>query len=318
MRSIALINQKGGVGKTTTALNLGATFAAMGRRVLLMDLDPQANLSSWLLGPASEELELTMAEVFLGGANLEDLITPTSVEGLDLIPADLRLSGVERSLVGDSGVEALLKKAIESSQIDPCIGDPAFDMYEDLIIDCPPSIGLLTVNALVAAKEVLIPVQAHVLALNGVRNLCKVIETIQNRLHPELKIAGILICMANSRTNLSREVEELARQHFGDLVFRTTIRENVRVAECPSHFLPLCQYAPSCPATIDYRNLAAEMLEREEGKAPATASPCLGAKSALDKLVCSATGAAPSPSPSLPSMDSLPSLPSTQESGFAR
>ncbi len=263
MRSIAVMNQKGGVGKTTTVVNLSAALCALGKRVLALDIDPQSNLTTWLLGPGSEELEGTVAELLQGALNLEDVVMSTGIEGLDLAPADLRLSGAERTLAGEIAAETILRKVIDRADLAPCEEDPGFDLYDFLIIDCPPSVGMLTVNALSAVKEIVIPVQAQALSLNGVANLRRVIGVIQSRLNPQLRISGILLSMTDGRTNLSREVEETTRRHFGDLVFETTIRENVRVAECPSHFLPLSDYAPSSPAVADYRKLAEEVLGRE-------------------------------------------------------
>jgi chromosome partitioning protein len=264
MRSIALINQKGGVAKTTTTVNLGAALAARGKRVLVADMDPQANLTSWLLGHASEGLEDTMAEVLQGRSRLGDVITQTRVEGLDLIPADLRLTGLEKSLAGEIGGETILQRALDQAELAPPVGDPNFDLYDYLLIDCPPSVGMLTVNALCAVQEVVIPVQAHVLSLNGVASLMQVIEVIQSRLHPELEIAGVLLTMVNRRTKLSVEIEESARRHFGDLVFKRTIRECVRLAECPSHFAPIHEYAATSTAARDYFKLADEVIAGEK------------------------------------------------------
>jgi chromosome partitioning protein len=263
MRSIALINQKGGVGKTTTAVNLGACLAEAGRRVLLVDMDPQANLSTWLLGPAAEDLETTIGEILLGKASLTDAIMEVEAPKQSLIPSGLHLSGVERMLAGEMAAEGILKREFEKTQFEAGVGDPEFDEYDYVLFDCPPSLGLLTLNALSAAREVIIPVQAKVLALNGVANLRRVIGVIRERLNPGLEVSGILLCMTDSRTNLSREVESSARSHFGPLVYRSMIRENVRVAESPSHFLPITRYAGSNPAAEDYRNFCREVLAQE-------------------------------------------------------
>lgn len=269
MRSIALMNQKGGVGKTTTAVHLAAFLRNLDRKVLLVDIDPQANLTSWLLGRGSEALEATVSELFQGAATLDEIILPTSIPGIDIVPADLRLSGTERALAGEIGAESILKNGIESAELAPCEEDRSFDIYDYLLIDCPPSIGMLTVNALSAVNEILIPVQAHALALHGVANLRRVISVIQSRLNPRLQVTGLLLTMTDGRTNLSREVERSAREHFPDLVYKSTIRENVRVAECPSHFMSVDRYAPDSPVVADYRRLAEEVVEQEAAAGPA-------------------------------------------------
>ena len=263
MRSIALINQKGGVGKTTTAVNLGACLAEAGKRVLLVDMDPQANLTSWLLGPASEDVDETIGEVLLGKTDLLSAVAEVETTRVDLIPSGMHLSGVERLLAGEMDAEGILKRAFDKAGLDSGVGDPEYDEYDYVLFDCPPSLGLLTLNALVACREVIIPVQTKVLALNGVASLRRVIGLVRERLNPDLEVTGILLCMIDSRTNLSREVEASARTHFGSLVFKPMVRENVRVAESPSHFLPITRYAGSNPAAEDFRNLAREIIDQE-------------------------------------------------------
>jgi len=263
MRSIALINQKGGVGKTTTAVNLGACLAEAGKRVLLVDMDPQANLTSWLLGPASEDVSETIGEVLLGKTDLLSAVAEVETTRVNLIPSGMHLSGVERLLAGEMDAEGILKRAFDKAGLDSRVGDPEYDEYDYVLFDCPPSLGLLTLNALVACREVIIPVQTKVLALNGVASLRRVIGLVRERLNPDLEVTGILLCMIDSRTNLSREVEASARTHFGSLVFKPMVRENVRVAESPSHFLPITRYAGSNPAAEDFRNLAREIINQE-------------------------------------------------------
>lgn len=264
MRSIALINQKGGVGKTTTTVNLGACLAESGKRVLLVDMDPQANLSTWLLGPSAEDVEDTVGEVLLGKTGLSEVILELKDPNLSLAPSGIHLSGIERILAGEMAAEGILKRAFATAQLEAGVGDPEFDEYDYVLFDCPPSLGLLTLNALVAAREVIIPVQTKVLALNGVANLRRTIGLVRERLNPHLEVSGILLCMTDSRTNLSREVESSARSHFASLVFKTMIRENVRVAESPSHFLPITRYASTNPAADDYRNFCHEVIEQEK------------------------------------------------------
>ncbi len=271
MRSIALINQKGGVGKTTTAVNLGACLAEAGRRVLLVDMDPQANLTSWLLGPASEDLDETVADVLMGKTDLPSVINSVEGAGVSLVPSGIHLSGVERLLAAEMAAETMLKRAFDKAELESGVGDPQFDEYDYILFDCPPSLGLLTLNALAAAREVIIPVQTKVLALNGVANLRRVIGVVRDRLNPALEVTGIILCMTDSRTNLSREVEASARAHFGSLVFRSMIRDNVRVAESPSHFLPITRYASTNAAAEDYRNLCREVMAQEAPRAEAGA-----------------------------------------------
>jgi chromosome partitioning protein len=264
MRSIALINQKGGVGKTSTVVNLGAVLAERGKRVLALDLDPQANLTSWLLGPASEGLGDTVTEVICGEARLADIIVRTAHEGLDLVPANPSLSGAERLLATEIAAETVLRDALLATELAPDPDDPSFDLYDYLLIDCPPSANILSINAMTSVNEIIIPVQTEVLALNGLANVRQVITKIRHRLNPTLEVAGILLVMVRHNTNLAREVEASTRSRFGPLVYTTTIRECVRVAECPSHCLAVNRYAPNAGVTADYRRLVDEILAHEE------------------------------------------------------
>lgn len=252
MRSIALTNQKGGVAKTTTAVNLGACLAELGRRVLLIDLDPQANLSSWL-GIKQEGLEKSIYNVLLGETNIEGVLKDSKVKGLWLAPSTVELAGAERLLANEVGREIILKQRL----------DHLVENYDYILLDCPPSLGLITVNALTASREVFIPVETKILALNGLVTLVSTINLVKERLNPLLEVTGIIPCMYDSRTNLSREVVEQLRARFGSKVFNTVIRENIRLAECPISGLPIHLYAPGSPGAQDYMNLAKEVIQTE-------------------------------------------------------
>lgn len=248
MRAIAVTNQKGGSGKTTSAVNLAAAAGEASRRTLVIDLDPQASASTWL-GITSEERGLL--DVFTEGRALGDLIQQTATPGVDLVPASPWLVGIERALAGEVGAELLLRRAVAALP----------SRWELVLIDCPPSLGFLAVAALVACPEVLVPVEAHVMALSGLAALLGTVERVRERLHPELRLAAILPCRV-TRTNLARDVVARLRDRFGDLVLHTVIRENVRLAEAPSFGQPITLYAPGSPGAEDYRAAAAELLAR--------------------------------------------------------
>jgi len=252
MRVIALLNQKGGSGKTTTAVNLAAALAERKKRVLLLDFDPAAAASYWL---GVQNGGRGIIEVLTGEKNLVDLILDTGIIGLDLIPASMLLSSAEKFLAGEIGAEALLKKRLHKLPQ---------DRWEYLLIDCPPSLGLLTLNALSAAHEVLIPVETHVITLSGLVSLMQTVEVVKERLNPSLVISGILACRVDRRTNHSLDVVESLKKKFGQLMYKTKIRENVRLAECPSFGRPITSYAPSSPGAQDYRDLARELLAQEK------------------------------------------------------
>jgi chromosome partitioning protein len=250
VHTLALANQKGGSAKTTTAVNLAAALGERGLRVLLLDLDPQASASQWY-GLASTERGLF--EVLLGQGSLTALARPTVVPGVDLVPASPWLVGVDKALAGEIGAETLLRRQVEAL--------PA-DRWDYLLIDCPPSLGLLTVSALAAVQAVLVPVEAHVMALQGLAQLLQTVEVVQARLQPTLTIAGILACRVHARTRHAQEVVEELRRRFGALVYQVVIRDNVRLAECPSFGCPITHYAPRSPGAEDYRALAAEVMAR--------------------------------------------------------
>ncbi|MCB7129299.1 MAG: ParA family protein [Candidatus Brocadiales bacterium] len=253
MRSIAITNQKGGVAKTTTAVNLGACLAERGKRVLLIDLDPQANLTSWL-GLGKEENARSIYDVFVGDTGLNEVLVDYRMNGLRVAPSVVELAGAERLLSNETGRDTILKRKLAELP-----GD-----YDYVLFDCPPSLGVITINALAAAKEVFIPVETKILALNGLVTLTHTIQLIKDKVNPSLEVTGIVACMYDGRTNLSREVVEKLRAHFGDKVFKTVIRENIRLAECPISELPIHLYAPGCAGAKDYESLADEVIASEK------------------------------------------------------
>ncbi|MCQ4574814.1 MAG: AAA family ATPase [Candidatus Brocadiales bacterium] len=253
MRSIAITNQKGGVAKTTTAVNLGACLAERGKRVLLIDLDPQANLTSWL-GLGKEENARSIYDVFVGDTGLNEVLVDYRMNGLRVAPSVVELAGAERLLSNETGRDTILKRKLAELP-----GD-----YDYVLFDCPPSLGVITINALAAAKEVFIPVETKILALNGLVTLTHTIQLIKDKVNPSLEVTGIVACMYDGRTNLSREVVEKLRAHFGNKVFKTVIRENIRLAECPISELPIHLYAPGCAGAKDYESLADEVIASEK------------------------------------------------------
>lgn len=253
MRRIAITNQKGGVAKTTTTVNLGACLAERGKKVLLIDLDPQANLTSWLgFGAVSEGK--SVYDVFIGDTRLDEVLKDSKTHKLWVAPSVVELAGAERLLLTETGRDTVLKKKLAEMKED----------FDYVFFDCPPSLGIITINALTAAKEVFIPVETKILALNGLVTLTHTIQRIKERINPSLEITGIIACMYDGRTNLSREVLEKLKAHFGDKVFKTPIRENIRLAECPISELPIHLYAPGSPGAKDYENLADEVIESEK------------------------------------------------------
>lgn len=247
-RTIAIINQKGGSGKTTTAVNLGAYLAVSGRTVLLVDLDPQAN-STIHLGLKPHEVEKSVYDVMMDEKPLPDVIQQIAVENLFIVPANINLSGAEIELAGTVGREIILRDAVEKIS----------GVYEYVLIDCPPSLGLLTVNALTVAKEIIIPVQTEFFALEGMGKLFQTVEIVRRRLNRDLKITGIVPTLFDARTNLAREVIEKIREYFGEKVYKTAIRKNIRLAEASSHGLPVALYDPRSTGAEDYEALAKEV-----------------------------------------------------------
>ncbi|MFL5267046.1 MAG: ParA family protein [Stellaceae bacterium] len=253
-RIVALANQKGGVGKTTTAINLATALAAAGRRVLVIDLDPQGNASTGL-GLERTARAVTSYELILGEAELDQVVLATAIPQLSVVSASQDLAGAEVELAGRERREFLLSRAIRSRVRD----------YDDVLIDCPPSLNLLTVNALVAADSVLVPLQCEFYALEGLTQLMRTIERVQRALNPRLELQGMVLTMYDQRNNLCDQVVSDVRSHFGARVFDTMIPRNVRVAEAPSHGKPVLIYDHACAGSQAYIRLAAEMLRRSNG-----------------------------------------------------
>ena len=251
-RILAIANQKGGVGKTTTTINLGTALAAVGRTVLVIDLDPQANATTGF-GIRPDPNILNAYDLLLGSATLHDVRQGTLVPNLDIVPTSVHLSGAEVELVSLPRREFRLREAL----VGKATG------YEFVLIDCPPSLGFLTLNALVAADSVLVPLQCEYYALEGVSHLVHTIERVKNAFNPKLGIQGVVLTMFDKRNTLSQAVADDARSYFGPKVYETAIPRNVRVSEAPSHGKPVLLYDLNCAGSQAYAHLASEMLKRE-------------------------------------------------------
>jgi len=253
-RIIAVANQKGGVGKTTTTINLGASLSGLGFRVLAVDLDPQGNASTGL-GVSVDDRDVSSYDFMVDGAGAEEAVQETDIDGLYIIPATGDLSSADMDLVENQKRSQLLSLAL--SQTD--VRDLAFDF---VLIDCPPSLSLLTVNALVAAHSVLVPLQSEFFALEGLSQLMLTIREVRQTANPDIRIEGIVMTMYDGRNNLSQQVERDARENLGDLVFQTVIPRNVRVSEAPSFAMPVVQYDPASKGSVAYQALARELVDR--------------------------------------------------------
>lgn len=250
---IAIANQKGGVGKTTTTINLAAGLAEQGRRVLVVDLDPQGNASTGL-GIEVDDRQNTTYELLLDDVSLDDVVLTTSTDGLYIVPATVDLSSADIELFSNEKRSFLLHDALRQTQMD------SFDL-DYILIDCPPSLNLLTVNAMIAAQSVLVPLQSEFFALEGLSQLMLTIREVRQSGNKDLRIEGVLLTMYDKRNNLSQQVESDARSNLGELVFQTVIPRNVRVSEAPSFAVPVLSYDPTSKGAQAYRELAAELIK---------------------------------------------------------
>jgi chromosome partitioning protein len=261
--AIAVINQKGGVGKTTTVINLAASLSILGQNNLIIDLDPQGNATTGL-GKSNNDENNNIYNLLIGKLKLQEVIQNTEVKNLDLVGSNVNLSGLEVETANDSNRAFILKKILEEEKI-------LLSKYDNIFIDCPPSLSLLTIMALVASEELLVPLQTEFFALEGITQLVKTIDRIKVNLNPELKVRGILLTMFDKRNKLSSQVDKEARNHFKDKVYQTVIPRNVRLSEAPSHGLPCVIYDKNCVGSKSYFNLADEFIKKKNVKVESAA-----------------------------------------------
>lgn len=251
-RVISVSNQKGGVGKTTTTVNVAAFLAEKGKRVLIIDIDPQGN-AGFGIGINAEEMETTLYEVLIDEIPIEEAIFKTEIEGLSIIPSNIHLSGAQVDLLDTEGKEFILKKKLATIK----------NHYDYIFIDCPPSLGILTLNSLVAADSVLIPLQCEYYALEGINQLLRIIVMVQENLNKALKIEGVVLTMYDPRTNLSQQVVSDVREYFQSKVFNSIIPRNVKLSEAPSFGKPIGLYDKTCPGSVSYEKLAEEVINND-------------------------------------------------------
>ena len=253
--AIAVINQKGGVGKTTTVINLAASLSILGQNNLIIDLDPQGNATTGL-GKSNNDENNNIYNLLIGKSKLQEVIQNTEVKNLDLVGSNVNLSGLEVETANDSNRAFILKKILEEEKI-------LLSKYDNIFIDCPPSLSLLTIMALVASEELLVPLQTEFFALEGITQLVKTIDRIKVNLNPELKVRGILLTMFDKRNKLSSQVDKEARNHFKDKVYQTVIPRNVRLSEAPSHGQPCVIYDKNCLGSKSYFKLSEEFIRKK-------------------------------------------------------